>query len=213
MCDHDDKPLACDLLDEVHDLDTGLGIERARRLVCQQNGGIVDERTRNGDALHLSARELIGLFVQFPAEADPRERFDGASFALFAAHARNGERKLDVPQDRLVRNEVVGLENKSDPMISVDVPVAVLIILCRTPFNDKVARRIVIQAADDVEKRRLAAARRAEDADKFVFAKFQAHAFERVNIAGSHFVVLPDIRQFQHIHLLIRPTGARSEKS
>ena len=54
------KTLARNLLDEVHYLHGSLCVQRARGLVREQNFGVVDERTRNCNPLHLSARKLIG---------------------------------------------------------------------------------------------------------------------------------------------------------
>src|SRR5262245_57692740 len=45
--------------DQLHNLDRGLGIERGRRLVGQDEVGFLHQRARNADALALSARELV----------------------------------------------------------------------------------------------------------------------------------------------------------
>src|SRR5690606_18006176 len=51
--DHRDAFLV-EIAEELHDLRSGLCIERAGRLVGQQDLGIVDERARDGDALLLT---------------------------------------------------------------------------------------------------------------------------------------------------------------
>ena len=43
--------------DQIHDLDRELRVEVARRLVGEQDLGLVDERRRNRDALLLAARK------------------------------------------------------------------------------------------------------------------------------------------------------------
>ena len=55
MGDHHDQPVGGDLLQEVHDLDTGVAVQGAGRLVCEQDIGVVDQRAGDGDALHLTA--------------------------------------------------------------------------------------------------------------------------------------------------------------
>src|SRR6476660_5267310 len=45
-------------LEQSHDLQTGFGIEVARRLVSQQDGRVVHKRPRDGDALALPAGQL-----------------------------------------------------------------------------------------------------------------------------------------------------------
>ena len=47
-------------LEQAHDLLAGGAVQVARRLVGQENAGRVDQRTRDGDALPLSAGELVG---------------------------------------------------------------------------------------------------------------------------------------------------------
>ena len=47
-------------LEQRHDLEAGLGLEVAGRLVGQQDRRVVHERARDGDALALSARQLVG---------------------------------------------------------------------------------------------------------------------------------------------------------
>ena len=174
--DHDDQPLAGDLFDEFHDLHAGLGIERARGLVGEQNFGVVDQGAGDGDALHLPARELIGPFVEFLAQPHALERLGGAPFALFLRYARKGERQLDIAQHRLVRDEVVRLEHKADAVVAVGVPVAVFEVLGGDALDDEVAVRVVVQPADDVQKRGLAAARLAEDGHEFLSAEAEADA-------------------------------------
>ena len=196
--DHDDELVLRDLLQDLHDLHGGLGIECARRLVRQQDIGIVDQRAGNGDALHLAAGHLARLFVELISEPDLLQRLDGASAPFGRSDAREGQRKLDVGQDVLMRDQVVGLENEADGVVAVGVPVRV----CKAPgglvVDDQVARAVVVEPADDVQQRRLAAAGVAEDRHKFVLAELQIHALERVHGRLSDDIVLFDPAQFQH---------------
>ena len=192
MRDHDDEPLTRNFLDQLHDLDARLGVQRAGRFVCKQDIRVVDERTRNGNALHLPARELVGFLIQLVSEPDTLKRLFCTRLALLSAHARDGERKLYIPEYRLVWDEVIGLKDKSDTMIAVDIPVPVPEIFGRTTLNDKVTRRIVVKTADDIEKRRLAAARRAEHTDKLALTECKADAFESVNRSRRDFIFLCD---------------------
>ena len=91
--------------------------------------------------------------------------------ALALAHTRERERQLHVAQYRLVRNEVIALEDKADGVVAVAVPVRIRKVLRRFAIDDKVAARVLIQPADNVQKRRLAAARMAEDGDKLALAE------------------------------------------
>ena len=63
--EHDrEAALAVQPLEDVHHLDARARVEVARRLVGQQDRRAVDERTRDGDALLLSARELIRMVIR-----------------------------------------------------------------------------------------------------------------------------------------------------
>ena len=55
VSDHDDKTIRGHFFQEVHDLNGSLGIQSAGGLVRKQDLGVVDERSRDRDALHLSA--------------------------------------------------------------------------------------------------------------------------------------------------------------
>ena len=64
----DDDASAVVFMDEVsegfHDLKGALGIEGGGRLVCQHDGGVVDQSTSNSDTLLLSAGKLGREVVQ-----------------------------------------------------------------------------------------------------------------------------------------------------
>lgn len=99
----------------------------------------------------LSARKLIGLFVVLPLKPHAVQRFFGALGTLLAAHARNGKGKLHVAENRLVRNKVVTLEDKSHAVIAVHVPVAVAETLGADAVYADVARRVFVQSAVNVK--------------------------------------------------------------
>ena len=171
MRDHDDEAVLGDVFEDLHHLHARLAVERAGRLVGEQNVRIVDERPRDSDTLHLAAGHLVRLFVELVAEANALKRLDGALAALRLAHARERERQLHVAQYRLVRNEVIALEDEADGVVAVTVPVGIGKVLRRLAVDDEIALRVVVKAADDVEQRRLAAARMAEDGDKLALAE------------------------------------------
>ena len=187
MRDHDDQAVLRDFLKQVHDLHGGLGIERAGRLVCEQNFRVVDERTRDGDALHLAAGHLVRLFGELIAEPDSFEHFLCALPALGLGDARERQRELDVREHGLVRNEIVGLKDKADRVVAVVIPVLVLILLCGAAGDRQVARGIAVEAADDIEQGGFAAARGAEHRHEFALPECDIHALERVylGIAGE----------------------------
>ena len=173
MGDHHDQPILGDLLEQIHDLDTGVAVQRAGRLVGEQDIRIVDQRARDRDTLHLTAGELRGLFVDMLLEPDLLERFGRAAGTLISADTTDGQRELDIFENRLVGDEVVALKDESDGMVAVGVPVAVGIALCAHAVDDQVAVVIAIQSADDIQQGRFTGAALSEDRDKFIVTQAQ----------------------------------------
>ena len=69
-------------------------IEVAGRLVGQDELRLVDQRARDGDALLLAARQLLGEGIQTMLQADPLDHLIGAAALLLdrlAQHARANE--------------------------------------------------------------------------------------------------------------------------
>ena len=83
--DHGDAELAMDALDlELHLLAQVL-VERAERLVEQENVGIEDEAARERHALLLAARQLARVALRKCRQADEVEHAVGARLAISAA--------------------------------------------------------------------------------------------------------------------------------
>ena len=110
------------------------------------------------------------------------------------------------------------MKNKADGVVAVGVPVSVAVLLCGDTVDEQVACRIAVQTADDVQQRRLAAAGRTENGDKFIVAKAQAHAAECMYALCAAAVILCDCLEFQinydtlpieYIILLYRPPRKR----
>ena len=60
--DDDDRvAFGVEAFEEIHDLHAGVRIERAGRLVCEQDRRMIHKRTSNRDALALTAREFVGF--------------------------------------------------------------------------------------------------------------------------------------------------------
>ena len=116
--------------------------------------------------------------------------------SLFPGDAADRQGKLDVGQDALVRDQVVGLEDEADRVIAVGIPVSVLVILGRDVVDDQVAVIVAVEAADDVQKGRLARTGRSEYCDEFVIAKIERHVVERLLDEVSGLVSLGNVPYF-----------------
>ena len=195
MGNHDDEAVFGDLLDDVHDLDGSLGIEGPGRLVRKQDFRIAYDGAGDGYSLTLAARKLIRLLVIFAFEPNLVESRLGFRDPFFASHPANRQSQLDILENGLMRNEIVALENESNPVVAVIVPIAVFKILGRYSVDEKIARGIVVKAADDVEKSRLAASGRAEYGNEFVAPELDGETFQGVDKANvaANFVILLDV--------------------
>ena len=198
MRDHDDQAVVRNLGEQVHDLHTGLGVERARGLVCQQDLGIVDERAGDGDALHLAAGKLARLFAHVLGKPHAAERLDGALPALSAGHAGKREGQLDVFQNGLVWDKVVGLEHEADAVVAICVPIAVFVLACGHAVDEQVSVVVMVKAADDVEHGGLARARRPQHRHELVVAEGHRHMIERGLREVRSGVGLAHVYQLQH---------------
>ena len=198
MRHHDDEAVAGHVAQQVHDLHARLGVEGAGGLVGQQDFGVVDEGARDGDALHLATRHLRGLLVDVVGQADASQGIEGALTSFGAGDARQGQGQLDIGQDALVRDQVVGLEDEPDAVVSVRVPVARLVILRGDAVDHEVAALEAVQASDDVEHRRLAGARLAQHGDKFVVAEGHGDLVECYLHEVGGLVSLDDFLQLKH---------------
>ena len=112
-------------------------------------------------------------------QADTLKSIEGALAALGAGNTREGQGQLDVRENALVRDQVVGLENEANAVVAVGVPVARLVVLRRNTVDDEVAALKTIEPTDDVEHRRLARAGLAQHGHKLVVAERHGDLVER----------------------------------
>ncbi len=83
MGDHDDgTTVAVKVLEQGQDLVAGPAIQRAGRLVGQDESRIIHHRARNDDALLLASGELIRPMMAAVGEADPVERPFGSASSV-----------------------------------------------------------------------------------------------------------------------------------
>ena len=76
-----------------------LQVERAERLVEQQDGGLDDQRARQRHALPLAAGQLVRHLAVGIRQPDHRQRFARAADAFCARHAAHPEAKADIVAD------------------------------------------------------------------------------------------------------------------
>jgi hypothetical protein len=96
VTDHQGQPGAVGLLEQLHDLLRGGGVERPGGLVGQQQPGLGDEGPGDGHPLLLAARHLGGDVLGPGRQAHPVQRLEGLRPPAAAGTAAVLQRQLDV---------------------------------------------------------------------------------------------------------------------
>ena len=167
MGDDDDAATAGRLLaQQLEDLDAGLEVELAGRLVGEQHRVAGRDGARDRHALLLTAGELVAGSGR---GGIPARRARSAATARGAAAAPgDGETELDVLQRGQPREQVEGLEDEGDRLaaeaeqLSAEAPVMSCPAITARPAVGE------SRAPIDVQERRLAAAGGPEDDDELV---------------------------------------------
>ena len=202
--DHNDQLLFGDLTKDLHDLHAGLRVKRTRRLVGEQDIGIVDQRTRDCHALHLTARHLIGAFFDLIFQADLTQGIDGTCAAFSLGDTRERERQFDVGKHGLVGDQVIALKDEADGMVAVGIPIGVAVTLGRNAVDHKVAACVLVKTADDIEQGGFTAARRTEDRNELVFTEVDRDAVEGAHVAVAYVVVLDNVSEYEQWICLLK---------
>jgi hypothetical protein len=154
--DRGDVDLVVEAPEPVAQLLAHLGVERAERFVEQQHRGLDGEGTGQGHALALAARELRRLAVGELLEVHELEELHHAVVDLLARPMADLEPERHVAVDRQVLEGGVVLEDEAD----------VAVLRREVGGVDALDRDRalvgVLEAGDDAQQRRLAAAARAE---------------------------------------------------
>ena len=150
-----------DILHELQDFLGRLVVERARGLVAQQQTRVLDERTADGAALLLAARNLTRELVAVLVEAQRTQQVVDIE-RVFGQVRRD----LDVFLDGEVGHQVVELKDKAQLAAAVLTQVGGLEHREVAAVHHDGAGVGILQATDQVKKRRLARARGPQhDAD------------------------------------------------
>ena len=194
--DERDADLALDPLELDLHLLAQLEVERAERLVEQQQRRPVHERPRQRDALAHAARELRGPVLGPVAERDEIERLGHALADLRLGHLAPPQPERDVLGHVEVLEQRVGLEHRVDVALVGRHGGDVLAV------EPDRARRRLLEAGDQPQGRRLAAARRPEQREELPLPDLQRHVLDRLEVAE----VLADAfqldRELRHASLL-----------
>ena len=182
-------PWLGELAHDAEHLADELRVERRGRLVEEHELGVHRERPGDGDALLLAAGELGRVGRRLVAEAHLLEQLERPRPRLLLAHALDLDRRLhDVLQRRHVREEVEALEHHADVaalrrhlLVGEVVQVPALLAVAHEVAVDPDAAAVDrLELVDAAQERRLARARRPEQADDLAAVHVEVDALEHL---------------------------------
>ena len=167
------------------------GVERAERLVQQQDLRVERERAGDADALLHAARQLMRIVVRKAVQADETHEARDALTGLGGFNAGDLEPEGDVLGDRQPGKQVELLEHHRARRRGLLNPPA--------RHRDGAARR-GLQAVQDAQQGGLAAAARADDRDELARAHVETHVAQHLKIVPPALARedLADILDLQH---------------
>ena len=177
-------------------------VERAERLVHQQEWGVGCERARETDALPLAARELGGIALHVSGlEADELQELDATRPGLVLRPAEQPRDRGDVLADRHVREQADLLDHVADLAPQLDDGQ----IADAAAVDADLAGVERDQAVHHLQRRCLAAARRADENAERAGRDLQRQVVDRGRLAAcvalGH-VVERDLRSVHRLFLM-----------
>lgn len=109
--DNDGCPLSVDLLEDADDLKSELGVQIARRLVRQENLGVVHYSPGDGHTLLFSVGEVGGIFPHLLMKIDHPQRVEDPAADFFDRDSENMEAEGDIVKDFFMEKKPEILED------------------------------------------------------------------------------------------------------
>ncbi len=200
MRDHDDGHpfFLVEALEQLHHFHAGLGIQRARGLVGQDDLRARDKGAGDGDTLLLAAGHLVGKVRSPGREPQLVQVLHGQLVALLPRNSLIIKGKLHVLHGCLEVDQVKALEHEADHPVAVVRRRLFAQVPDEFPVQPVFAGIVTVQDAQDVEEGGLPGTGRAHDGDELTPFDGEVDALEHVQ--GLSVVVrLVDVLEFdQH---------------
>ena len=199
MGDHDHRRV--DLLLQLRELDARAQpegrVEVGKRLVEQEQLGLLDQGAPDGHALALAAGQLAGLALEQLVDLEHARGIADAALDVGGGNARVAEPERHVLADAHVRIERVMLEDHGDAALAGRQRVDAL------AFEPDLAGVGGFQAGDDAQQGRLAGSGRTEESDELASLEAQRNVVEHRRRAKA----FPDADQLQARHAALPQRG------
>ena len=148
-----------ELVQQTAHLRAGDLVERGERFVHRQQRRAEGKGPHQRDTLLHAAGELVGMGIEERAETDPLQQLDRVGRGRAVGAAVDVEQQAGVGANGPPREQTGVLRHDGDLLVPPRLDRRLAIDQC-------VARGRRLEPGDDAQKRRLAAARRADDADE-----------------------------------------------
>jgi hypothetical protein len=184
-----------DATEDIHDLDGGLGVEVPGRLIGEDEGGVIDQRPGNSDALALTTGELVGLMMAAIGEIHLFQYVHGSFDALFCGYAGIDEGKGDILDGGEPGQQVELLEDEADLYVP-DVGEAVVV-----HFADILAIQNIfsggggVEAAKDIHQRTLTGSGGTHQGYIFILQNIEGYSFQYGQGLLAHQIAFVDVFQ------------------
>ena len=167
-----------DLPKQLHDIEARLCIEISRRLVGQNDGGLIDQGAGHGHPLSLSTRELVGTVIHSVGEPHHVQNLFCTLFSFAFGYTGINKRQCDIFQSGGPRQKIEGLKDKADLHIA-DVCQFIVVQLSNIGAIQLIRAACGgVQATDQIHQGAFSASGRPHKGYIFISGDLKVDAFE-----------------------------------
>ena len=185
------------LAQEGNDPDRGLRVQVPRRLVRENDRGLVNERARDCNALLLASGEAIREALPAFDEPHSPEHFADARFRV-PVKAVELERQAQVFLDAQAGDQIEELEHETDPGTAHQGALPLRAGSDVAPFQPYRARIRLVDATDEVQQSGLAAAAPAGHRHEFTGGELRARSPQHFAAYAAFIVGLAEVLYSEH---------------
>ena len=167
------------LVENPQHLVAAAAVERAGRLVGEDDIGAVHQRAGDRDALLLSAGQLVRPVAGAVGDAEPLQQRMGTRPALLARLAGIDRGDLHIAGSRQLRQQMIALKDEAEMLAAQSCQIVGGNGRGLTAVDQVAARARPVEAAEDVHQRGFAGARCAHDGDHLAGLDGQIEVVER----------------------------------
>lgn len=174
--EHDGLTALVEAGQQPHHLAGSLAVQAARGFVGQQQGRMVDQRPGQGDALLFAAGQLTGHAASLARQAQLGQQPLALGARLLGGDPGEQGGQLHVVGDRQVGDQVEELEDDADAPSPLHRPARLAVRVRAFGVQPDAAGVGPLEAAEEMQQRRLAGAGRPGDGDELALAHGKIHS-------------------------------------